>query len=407
MATKDFGLGLAVPRDSSEIGYVVHVKVIDEQIVVNFPIPSLQNPIARIAHDFLHCQMYSGEKLTVMHYRPNTGADGTQCGQHGVADAVFAGAYLEEVDLRACKNTSCISPSLREFLDRPPLTRGSTVDSIKVDMPWCETLISKRTTPAGTFAVELSASIRSNVNGVTLTEQVSLEHKSDDVTPIVDRFTFLLSIHQLSLILTRHIENAHSFSCEFLEKEELIRCQLFPPVQDESKPQHTFGSRRITLKETGLDLETLVANWIPQAHKIAPSLGIFERWLTTRANDRLNETDLFMLIQSHEIFFNRLYGDDGKLSEKLKKLIGSWLGIFGFTNAEQTCVDISNTRNWFTHFNPKYDKQEKERSYANMDSFGMLLQITYPALLLQLLKAPDDSVRAYLARAAAEHASYF
>ena len=351
--------------------------------------------------------MYSGEKLTVMHYHPNTSADGTQWGQHGFADAVFSGAYLEEADLGACKSTFCVSPSLREFLDRPSLTRGTTKDFIKVDMPWRETLISKRTTPGGTFSVKVSANVRSDGAETTLAEEVSLEHESDDVTHIGDRFTFLLSIHQLALILTRHIERAHSFSCTFIEKNDSIRCGLFPPIEAETKGHRTFGSRRITLLGTGLDLETLLKNWIPEAHKIAPSLGIFERWLTTRANDALNETDLFMLIQSHEIFFNRLYGDNGKLSEKLKQLIGPWLAIFNFSDAEQTCVDIGNTRNWFTHFNPKYDKVEKEKSYRNMDAFGMLLQITYPALLLRLLKAPEDNVQTFLKKAAAEHASYF
>jgi hypothetical protein len=409
MAIKDFGLGVAVPLDDDKIGYVVSIRVVEERVEVNFPIPDVQNPIARVPQDFVHCQMYSGAKLTVMNYRPYTGADGTQYGQHGTGDVVLSGAYLEHADMDRCKIVSCISPSVREFLNRAPVTKNSTKDFIKVDMSWRDEIVSRRTTPAGWLRVSIVPHIRGDVRGTTISEQVSLEHESDDVTRIVERFTFLLSFHQLALILTRHIEAAHSLSCTIIDGAESLRCDLCPPLPEESKPQVTYGSRRITLSDTGLNLETLLENWIGLAGRIAPSLGIFERWLTTRSHKPLNETDLIMLVQSHEIYFNRLYGDSGpsELWRKLEKLIGSWLIVFGFTNSELTCKDIANTRNWFTHFNPKYDGQEKVKSYANMDTFGMLLQITYPALLLKLVNAPQDHINEYLKRASAEHASYF
>jgi ApeA N-terminal domain 1 len=97
-----------------------------------------------------------------------------------------------------------------------------------------------------------------------------------------------------------------------------------------------------------------------------------------------NETDLFLLSQAHEVFVNRTAGDNGKLGDKLFTSIGQWIPSFSTKDPRTYCDEIASTRNWFTHFNPKYDARDKDRSYEYLYEYCKVLEITYIALILKL-----------------------
>ena len=139
------------------------------------------------------------------------------------------------------------------------------------------------------------------------------------------------------------------------------------------------------------NMDKIINDWLNISDKIYPAFELY--FSTQEGKHQFLESRFLTLVQSLEAYHQReSCNDDKTLRERIEEIIDPFKGYIGNNGkCEKIIQSIIDTRNYFTHYNPK--KEQKASKGQELYSLCLILEALFQLTLLEKLGIPSQRVK--------------